>query len=95
MPCRDGGPIDTYENPTTRRRLDLATRVACEALRSLDKNRLNGSSSLSKEARDWWAAHQEEDRRRERQEQQQREREALRRKARAKLTPEERKALGI
>lgn len=96
MPCRDGGPIDyVRDSPETIRRLNLATRVACEALQKLDDVSPSVSAALSKTARDWWRKHQEEDRRRQEAELARQRRETLRTRARAKLTPEERKALGI
>ena len=95
MPCRDWGdnPSVVYrDDPETRRRLDLATRVACAALRTLSKEAIN---NLPQEVRVWWEKHQEMDRRREVAERNQRQKEAAKKRALNKLTPEERKALGV
>lgn len=97
MPCRDwdDSGVRYITDPVTKERLDRATRVACEALKKLDQGRLNGSSTLSEDARTWWKAHQEDDRRREAAEAARRQRQTLKSKALAKLTAEEKKALGI
>jgi hypothetical protein len=95
MPCYDGtGPGGTsyYEDPLTKRRLDVATRVACTVLRKMNPEQLR---SLDPETQRWWASHQAEDKKREAREQAQRERLVLKEKALSKLTPAERKALGI
>ena len=95
MPCMDGGPsyaeIAREANADAaklskacaelKQRLDRATRVACELGRNLPKGK---RTLLSDEAIDWLEEHKEADEKR-----------MLREKALAKLTPEERKALGI
>lgn len=94
MPCRDWSQSEVVvrDDPEVRRRLDLATRVACTTLRSL---RASEIKHLPEEVQRWWAAHQEEDRRREAREAAERERKALKKKALDKLTPAERKALNL
>lgn len=93
MPCHDYPGISN--DIETKRRLDSATRVACEALSKLDSCRMNGSSTLSAEARMWWKSHQESDRRREEAKRVAKYRETLRSRARSKLTEEEWKELGL
>ena len=94
MPCRGGGPAyESYENPETKRRLDLATRVACEVLRGHSGHYIQ--TSLSKETRDWWAKHQAEAARREAAERAKQEKEKARAAALSKLSEAERKLLGL
>lgn len=93
MPCSDGGPI--YPDRVSTARADRNARVACEALRLIEKYIPAYVPGMSVETLQWWAEHQEADLRREEAERQQREREALRDSAISKLTPEERKALGV
>jgi hypothetical protein len=91
--CRD----DYYDDPTPcqrdfdelRARLDLATRVACTAIKTFIAETcctVNDLSLWNKEMHDWYKDHLEQDEKRRR---------ALRESGRAKLTVEEREALGI
>ncbi len=57
MPCYDPRPSDVANE--TKRRLDIATRVACSVLRTLSKEHLK---FLPKETQAWWEEHQEMDR---------------------------------
>lgn len=102
MPCRD-----SYDSPNftiskssdyneLQRRLDLATRVACNAMTVITEDfswliddgeiQYVIDNKLTKESKDWFKNHQETDQRR---------REALKASAKAKLTPEEREVLGL
>lgn len=94
MPCSDGyAPSYGYrEDPETRRRLDLATRVACKALGRLTNQQLQ---SLDDEVLDWWKKHQADDARRLAREKAARDHARLKRNAINKLTAEERKALNL
>ncbi len=93
MPCTDGVTNYHYtENPETKRRLDRATRVACEVLSTLTKTEV---SKLSSEAQGWWIAHQEQDQIRLARLAEANAKAAARKKAVLKLTPEERKLLGL
>lgn len=93
MPCSDYPPyMERYENPETKRRLDNATRAACEAFHLLTEQQI---SKLSRPVQFWWQNHQEEDRRRRAAEREKQEREQNRQTALAKLSPKERKALGF
>lgn len=92
MPCRDGGPYEVYENPDTRRRLDTSTMIACEAFQIMSAEQI---ASLPKICQKWWKDHQEADRVRKERENDERNRQLRRSRALAKLTPEERRALGL
>lgn len=98
MPCNDGGPADasliSYEEQhRTRKRLDAATAAACEACGRLDD--LGYIGKLSKKTRKWYINHKQVDAERKAEEARKRGIKATRKKALAKLTPEERKALGL
>jgi hypothetical protein len=88
MPCYDERS-NWIENPETKHRLNAATRAACEMSKLVDR------SKLSKETRKWVEAHDEMDRRREAAEKTKKERETTKKKALEKLTPAEKKALGL
>lgn len=62
MPCYD----DRNENELkiVKERLDLATRVACKVLRSLESRGI--FFATDKEIEDWWAEHKGIDAKRER-----------------------------
>jgi hypothetical protein len=68
MPCqdyRDEPPTRTVENPQTKRRLDLVTRILCGVLTNLEKNGEEINDFLpTKEGQVWWENHKDEDRRR-------------------------------
>jgi hypothetical protein len=93
MPCRDGGPTDNEIAYDYKRRLDLATRVACEAMSVLTKG--GNYTNMSAEAKTWWQKHQDEDARRIAREKAERKRLADKKAALAKLTPAEKKALNL
>lgn len=91
MPCYDGREAQDREEE--RNRLDLATSVACEVL---GKYVIHYSvDNLSKEARNWWSLHQAEDKRQKTLEEEARYRRRIKTAALAKLTADERKALGL
>ena len=100
MLCRDAGP-DNYwpiECPRCNERADKLTRVACDLARTIEANMgviQDTTSALSKETRDWWREHKEADRRREEAEAKARRIRKVKQEALGKLTPEERKALGL
>lgn len=74
-------------------RLDAATRAACEAMTALENEHITGV--VSPESQAWWEAHKEQDRRRLRREREEAERKEAKERARAKLTKQERKLLGL
>lgn len=92
MPCTDGGVPYTREDTT---RVNLNARVACDALSLIERTNPDLISELRAETQAWWHAHKEADRIRLQREREASDREALRNSARSKLTPAERKALGI
>lgn len=101
MPYWDGygrGP-EYIDNPETKQRLDAATRAACEAL-SVIEGYKDGMIrllivQLSKDTQRWWSLHQAADKRRKALEEEARHRQEVKTKALAKLSAEERKALGL
>jgi hypothetical protein len=105
MPCTDGGySNDQYDE--MRARLNKATALLCEVLTQLE-----GQSSVfvGKDGRilynkldpenlgleSWWVKHQEDDRRRIEKENQAIEKEKIKQKALNKLSPEEKRLLGL
>lgn len=91
MPCRDEfsySDCSHYQN-----RANLNARVACEALRNLEQ--LGKLGGLSNETRYWWREHKAADAIRVKREEAEKERRRVASKARAKLTKEELKALGL
>ena len=92
MPCSD--PRDHECRQDERDALNLATRVACEACRLLDTVGLK-SNSLSQEARDWYEEHKVLDKQRIENEKKLNKDANDRRRAIEKLSPRERKLLGV
>lgn len=97
MPCSDGR--EAQDRVEEGNRLDLATRVACEALSVIEGHK-DGMIrplivQLSKEAQNWWSLHKAADKRRKALEEEARHRQEVKTKALAKLSTEERKALGL
>lgn len=94
MPCLNG---DEYDYPRAsaseaKARLDLATRVACKAMRCLEEL---GAPFPDSETSLWWIKHKEQDTLRLQREQEERKAKKKKKAALAKLTPEERKLLGL
>jgi hypothetical protein len=82
------------------RRLDEATKILCEACRSLNEGQVNvfiydGRNAGARRLADWWDRHQELDRRRVDEEEKSRNKILLRARAIRKLTVEERQAIGL
>ena len=99
MPCYDGsGPSysDTFEMQQMKARNDLLARVACRALTELEDNGIADLLLLrDDETREFWIKHKEFDRARKAEEEKKLRLEELKKTALAKLTNEEREALGI
>jgi hypothetical protein len=98
MPCRDewnSGGVRYVTDPETKRRLDLATRVACTALSQLEDVGSGRIKLLPVESQEWWHQHKRADRKRQAHEEAVRRREQIKNRALAKLTPEERRVLDI
>lgn len=94
MPCYDASEEDyrRADASEAKARLDLATRVACKALRYLEGM---GASFPDSETARWWMEHKEQDTLRIQREQEERKAKKKKKAALAKLTPEERKLLGL
>jgi hypothetical protein len=100
MPCQDYGRPSYIDNPETKQRLDHVTRLLCEVMTKIDREY---NDQLFFHAVDgleqWWTEHQEQDRKRKDREDQEKaafqRQQALKAGALAKLTPEERKVLGL
>lgn len=90
MPCRCDG-WEEEENERMHKLMDKLTRMLCTASKAMD----NRGVKMSNEHLEWWKQHQEFDRKRAEQEKKERQEELLRKRAIAKLTPEERKLLDI
>lgn len=87
MPCRS----DYDEAPYLGRELERVTRVACE----LEKQNRTKLTSLSKETQDWITEHREKDRQRLEREAREHAAKASRAAALKKLSPEEKRLLGL
>lgn len=94
MPCTDGGPPGPSREDVLKQRLDTATDLLCGLCKKLEKSKI-GKKLMTRELAKWWQAHQEADRIREESERMRRERETTRQRALAKLSPAERRILGI
>ena len=100
MPCYDGsGPSysdNTYEMRQMKERNDLLACVACRALTELEDNGIADFLLLrDDETREFWEKHKEFDRKRKAAEAEKLRLEELKKTALAKLSNEEREALGI
>jgi hypothetical protein len=92
MPCRD----DFGEAEAARQQIDrlhLATRVACSACGLLEQ--IGKLAHLPVESQNWWDKHKRADEARRRREEEEKRQEDRRREIIARLTPEERKLLGV
>ena len=93
MPCRNGNEENYLAiEAKAKAELDLATRVACKAMRCLEEL---GAAFPDSETALWWIEHKEQDRLRLQREQEKRQAKMKKKAALAKLTPEERKLLGL
>lgn len=94
MPCYSGDEEDYRRASASeaKAQLDLATRVACKAMRYLEEL---GADFPDSETALWWIEHKEKDNLRLQREREKRKAEKKKEAALAKLTPEERKLLGI
>lgn len=95
MPCMSstgmGSDGTDYE---ARRENERLTRVSCDIIRTLEAAGAD-LSRFSEETRRWWDQHKASDAAREQARLDMQRRDAIREAALAKLTPEERKALGV
>lgn len=91
MPCRDEFADQDYYSELSNR-LNKITKVACEILTTLPAEQID---KFSTETKQWWEEHQRYDKLRIKREKAQQELEKVKQNAKAKLTPAERKALGL
>lgn len=96
MPCMSYDDRPDYSNREWKSKTDKLARIACKAMTELvEQGKADFLILRDDEVREWWEQHQEADRK-AREERERREYEAqIRKEAIAKLTPEERKVLGI
>lgn len=91
-------PCTTHEGMTqdhmTAGKVERLTRISCDILRAMEAAGLD-FSSLSPETLTWWGQHKAADAAREAVEAARNEREVARAAALAKLSPEDRKVLGL
>jgi hypothetical protein len=100
MPCYDGGGPSYSDNTDELRRMNerigLLARVACRALTELEDNGIADFLLLrDDETREFWEKHKEFDRKRRAAEAEKLRLEEVKKAALAKLTDEEKAALGI
>jgi hypothetical protein len=93
MPCRSD--YDAEDADRLRVELERVTRVACELSGYIDGSRIYPINNLSKETRNWIKEHELKDRECLKREREEADRLSMRKKALKKLTPEERRLLGI
>jgi len=102
MPCTDGGvPYPPSEEEILARKVPAMLCAVWSSLtphqqsNALAKIDWNEAGVTMKEFTRWWKLHSDEDKRRRAREAEAQRRERLRDKALEKLTPEERRALGV
>lgn len=93
MPCTDGGPSASEENAELRGHVNYLTDMLCRIMQIL-KNRGEVGICPS-QAQVWWEQHKRIDAARLKAEEAERKEQATREAALAKLTPAERRALGL
>lgn len=101
MPCQSydtawaTGSSD-YEVRKLKQEADRLARIACKAMEALTRaDQADFLLLKDDEVREWWIRHQEDDRRAQEKEAARLRREQVKKDALAKLTAEEREALGI
>jgi hypothetical protein len=101
MPCQSyettwARESNDYEVRKIKREADRLARIACQAMQALEgMGKADFLLLKDTEVREWWTAHKEADRKAREAAEAKLRREELKRAALAKLTPEERAALGI
>ena len=91
---------NTYEFGMADEVDNILTPKLCALIKGMSDKQVdsiiyNPRDKMARQLASWWESHQEADRQREEQEQHEAEQERLRQQGEAKLTPEERKALGL
>ena len=103
MPCRSyeddyrsGSPTDSWQYKELKANNDKLARIACRALTELESNGIEDLLLLKDdETREWWAKHKEADRRAQAALAEKRRIAKIKKAALAKLSDEEKLALGI
>jgi hypothetical protein len=101
MPCQSydtawAAGSDDYEVRKLKKEADRLARIACKAMEALTRaDQADFLLLKDDEVREWWIKHQEDDRRAQEKEAARLRREQVKQDALAKLTTEEREALGI
>jgi hypothetical protein len=95
MPCRSGDEDCAGESYRTTVKLDKLTRMLCDALTKLERTSVQLVRTLSLETQEWWAEHKEADRARIAEEERLKGITQAKAHALKKLTPKERKLLGL
>ena len=103
MPCRSyeddyrsGSPTDSWQYKELKANNDKLARIACKALTELVKSGYADFLVLKDdEVREWWEKHQEADRKAQEEKAEKRRIAKLKKEALAKLSDEEKLALGI
>ena len=102
MPCRDyesasyTSPTASWEYKDLQKQNDRLARIACKAMTELvEQGKADFLILRDDEVREWWEKHQEADRKAQEAEVEKRRIAKIKKDALAKLSPEERKALGI
>lgn len=96
MPCMSYDDRPDYSDREWKNKTDKLARIACKAMEALERD---GRADLlllkDDEVREWWIAHQEADRRAREAAEAKKAKADARARALAKLTEEDRVALGI
>ena len=93
MPCRyDPSPEEIRRN---QEELDTMARLACDFCTMIEKGEIEGLGDVPEWARKWWEAHKVADARRREADRKAAIRQKEKDDALAKLTPAERKVLGL
>lgn len=90
MPCMDGGPT-REEISRQNQDFEIITKLACRLCKEIEKR----GEKVPKFAKDWWERHKLADEERKRLEKVKKEKERRKQNALAKLSPEDKKALGL
>ncbi len=96
MPCRDYMDTPEYQRDI-QAKCDLISRIACKALQHIEDSGDGLEMLILKdpEIAKWWTAHKEADRQEQIRIKEEAEEKKIRKEALAKLSPKEKKVLGI
>lgn len=94
MPCMSY-EADYTPTDSTKSLRDKLARIACKAMTQLERVDPTNSLFKNKETKEWWTQHKIDDARAMEAKRKEAEAKALRKAALDKLTPEEKKVLGV